>query len=196
MAKPARDQATLDALTLSPGWLSGVTSRLSGYPDPGTCWVWLGSVSTGYGQVALPHSAGPVRVHRAVWLALVGPIPEGLVLDHDGPTGCSNRACANPAHLQVVTSYHNTVWTGSSAAHRNAAKTHCPKGHPLDSVNNVGYSARRGTRRCRVCHRTHARMASQVIKNAREFLGLSHRAYRARYGESLAIAEQILTHQN
>jgi hypothetical protein len=75
------------------------------------CWRWTGSMSRyGYGRwVKNGRSQG---AHRAVYEALVGPIPEGLDLDHmchnadetcPGGHGCQHRACVNPAHLEPAT---------------------------------------------------------------------------------------------
>lgn len=69
----------------------------------GDCWEWSGSVikSTGYGQVwadGTNHLA-----HRVVYELLIGPIPEGLQLDHL----CRNRRCVNPEHLEPVTGKEN-----------------------------------------------------------------------------------------
>jgi hypothetical protein len=66
------------------------------------CWVWLGLKSPdGYGRTAV--GGRDVHTHRAVYECLVGPIPDGLQLDHL----CRNRACCNPAHLEPVTQIEN-----------------------------------------------------------------------------------------
>lgn len=71
-----------------------------------TCWTWTGSVlPSGYGKI----STGPLAAqsgttaHRAVYEAFVGPIPEGLHLDHL----CRNRLCVRPDHLEPVTQAEN-----------------------------------------------------------------------------------------
>ena len=68
----------------------------------GDCWVWTGSrTGAGYGQVW--SRRGNRGVHRIVYEQLVGPIPDGLVIDHL----CRNRSCCNPAHLEPVTMAEN-----------------------------------------------------------------------------------------
>jgi len=99
--------------------------------------------ANGYGKVNIDGKAK--LAHRVVYEALVGPIPEGLQLDHL----CRNRACVNPAHLEPVTQRVNILrGTGTAAVH--AAKTHCINGHPFDEANTYLYQGnKRMCRRCR-----------------------------------------------
>ncbi|WP_396092344.1 HNH endonuclease, partial [Erwinia amylovora] len=56
---------------------------------------------------------------------MIGPIPDGLVLDHL----CRVRRCCNPDHLEPVGFVEN-VRRGDAGKHGfNTGKTHCPKGH-------------------------------------------------------------------
>lgn len=59
------------------------------------CWIWDGAIAaeTGYG------TCQKKMAHRVVYEREVGPIPDGLVLDHL----CRVRACVNPSHLEPVT---------------------------------------------------------------------------------------------
>jgi HNH endonuclease len=106
------------------------------------CWEWngprdehnYGRISVGYFQ----HGA-----HRFVYQALVGPIPDGLQLDHL----CRNPPCVNPAHLEPVTPRENLL-RGDTIAAANAAKTHCPQGHPYSPENTRLASGKRRCRRC------------------------------------------------
>jgi hypothetical protein len=89
-----------------------------------------------------------VQAHRFAYELLVGPIPEGLELDHL----CRNHACVNPAHLEPVIHVENIRRGDTDAQGRcNRDKTHCPAGHPLDEANT--YHNPHGWRACRTCNR-------------------------------------------
>lgn len=81
--------------------------RLNRHLDKsGDCWIWTGRLChNGYGHVRLPGTVG--RAHRVAYELWVGPIPDGLHLDHVEERGCTSRACCNPAHLEPVTQAEN-----------------------------------------------------------------------------------------
>ena len=107
----------------------------------GECWEWQNYLrKDGYGAV------GNKLAHRISYEALVGPIPDGLTIDHL----CRNRRCVNPAHLEPVTMAIN-ILRGISPAANHARKTHCIYGHELAGDNLYVDPKRR--RICRVCSR-------------------------------------------
>lgn len=180
------------------GWLDRrVWPRLNGYPDATVCWEWVGAKHpSGYGFVRLPSAAvavdhSPVYVHRVAWIALRGSIPAGLMLDHDGATGCHNRSCANPAHLALATAFENSS-TGQSPAGLNAPKTHCPKGHVLSGSNLVRAALSRGGRNCRTCQIEGAAEQYRLVMAAAGALGMTRRAYVASHGSSRGAALAVL----
>ncbi len=69
----------------------------------GDCWLWTGKPNqSGHAQFLI--NGKKVMAHRFAWKLLRGPIPDGLVLDHDNPDyGCGQPLCVNPAHLEPVT---------------------------------------------------------------------------------------------
>lgn len=120
--------------------------KIQKLPDSPGCWLWTGSIhaTSGYGQVWSQAIGRVDRAHRLVYQTLIGPIPEGLELDHL----CRTRSCVNPAHLEPVTSLTN--WSrGMSLPAINARKTHCSRGHAYDQAN-TRYD-HLGARHCITC---------------------------------------------
>ena len=114
-------------------------------PEPNTgCWIWLGQITwNGYGtfHIKVDGEWKKKVAHRVCYESFVGPIPEGLDLDHK----CRQRHCVNPDHLEPVTRSENLRRSPLMA--RWAHKTSCPKGHPYDGVDS------RKARICRQCAR-------------------------------------------
>ena len=69
---------------------------------PGGCWLWTAHRNAdGYGVFRFDGQMG--GAHRFAYRLLVGPVPEGMELDHL----CRVRHCVNPDHLEVVTHAEN-----------------------------------------------------------------------------------------
>ncbi len=121
------------------------------------CWLWTGAKNTTssgqYGRFRGPQSR-MTPPHRYSWELAHGPT-NAPAIDHL----CRVTLCVNPAHLQPVTDRDN-VLRGEGPAARNAAKTHCPQGHPYDVTWQ-------GRRYCTVCRRAqritrHAEQRSKI----------------------------------
>lgn len=108
-------------------WLLGVTRTDKGYSV----------ISVGGGKKDYAH--------RVAYELYVGPIPDGLVIDHV----CEIKWCCNPEHLRPMTNAGNI---------RRAYKQ-CKRGHDLNDPE-VAYVNRSGRRICRPC---------QNIRNADRF---------------------------
>lgn len=66
------------------------------------CWLWtVSKASGGYGKFAARGVNW--KAHRYAYQHLVGPVPDGLDLDHL----CRVRHCVNPMHLEPVTRSEN-----------------------------------------------------------------------------------------
>lgn len=125
--------------------------------DASGCWLFTGRIGTGgYGYFG-QHRDGswkPRRAHRVAYELFVGPISEGLQIDHL----CRVRHCVNPAHLEAVTAeVNNARSTSPSAANRVA--TECKRGHALEGENvQIINSGGRQKRRCKECAREARRL--------------------------------------
>lgn len=119
------------------------------------CWLWQGCKTyQGYGRMIRLRANH--MAHRVVYEDLVGPVPDGLVLDHL----CRVRHCVNPAHLEPVTNREN-ILRGTGFAARKAAQSHCVNGHPLSGENIYPY---KGGRLCRTCRRARHNTPEQKAK--------------------------------
>ena len=122
------------------------------------CIPFKGTISSkGYGVLTLRGRQW--KAHMLAVLLDGRKYPKGYVTDHL----CRNRKCINPAHLAVVKSGDN-VLVGESQPAKNAAKTHCSKGHPLIGDNlrlRKAHKSKSGRaahwRVCRICWRDYDR---------------------------------------
>lgn len=120
----------------------------------GPCWIWTGSYSSpGYGQAWDGSRTRPA--HSLIYELLVGPIPDGMELDHL----CRVRACVNPDHIEPVTHAENM-------RRSTEARTHCIHGHEF-TPENTAHKKATGARECLICRRqnnlrSHARRAERM----------------------------------
>jgi hypothetical protein len=130
-------------------------ARVEKSVGPDGCWLWTGSVSDlGYGRIR-DESGRSVGVHCAAYELEVGPIPDGLEIDHL----CRVRNCVNPAHLEPVTHAEN---------HRRrrgfTILDVCKNGHPLEGDNLYLRTDGRAGRECRACR-------SEAVRRHRQKVG-------------------------
>jgi hypothetical protein len=93
---------------------------------------------------------------------MVGPIPDGLTIDHVKKNGCTSKLCVKavaddhrPAHLEAVTMRENLL--------RAQPPPHsCPAGHPYNETNT--YTDKKGGHHCRICDRERRRIRRNATK--------------------------------
>jgi|SRR5580704_8812832 hypothetical protein len=113
------------------------TFKLRTQANENGCWDWSGwraprkgilDRDQWYGTFAYRRTL--TRAHRRSYELFVGPIPDGLTIDHK----CRRPCCVNPEHLEPKTLRENILAAGSRATVR-AAQTHCKRGHELTPAN-------------------------------------------------------------
>lgn len=158
----------------------------------GQCWEWQGYRSHGYGHIYSPTHGRILKAHRVAYELFVGPIPAGLHIDHL----CRNRACVRPDHLEPVTAKENLL-RGIGLTARNAAVTHCPKGHEYTELNTRWVISNRrrvkapprqnSVRQCRACDREKKRALRQTAEGRERLLAISRSRWernKDRYNEA------------
>lgn len=136
-----------------------------------TCWLWMGATnSRGYGCWGVDGVSQ--LAHRVAYETLVGPIPEGLTIDHL----CMVKTCVNPAHMEPVSVRENI----RRAVEANRP-TRCPYGHEYTPANLYVSTRADGRTKysCRRCTRDRARAK---YREARAAEGKQTRTYRTRIG--------------
>jgi HNH endonuclease len=114
------------------------------------CWEWIGAKNgAGYGRLAKPRVQGQPRTqtyaHRLMYELLVGPIPEGMELDHLCArwAGGLGPSCVRPDHLRPADRRMQL---------EHMVKDACVNGHPFDEVNTY-IRKDNGKKMCRACVR-------------------------------------------
>lgn len=133
------------------------------------CWLWTGHTSgtnSVYGDFRVgTRSTDPrVKAHRYAYELLVGPIPDGLELDHVRERGCTSTLCVNPAHLEPVTHKENSrrarLDVCRRGLHNLTIEANCKSGPALQDLEirkRVSQFDALGQRRgCKLCHRAKA----------------------------------------
>lgn len=103
----ARKSGEIPAAWISPPHYSSFEERFWCKVDqettPEGCWTWTAYRSPdGYGRFGIYTGRNAVA-HRVSYELEVGPIPDGMNIDHK----CHNRACVRPDHLRAVTQKQN-----------------------------------------------------------------------------------------
>ena len=126
---------------------------------PDGCVLFTGNVN-GDGYGILSRNNKTVSAHRAAYEHFVGPIPDGMTLDHEchnrdaaceGGLTCLHRRCVNPEHLTPKVMGENVLASDRSTSGRNARKTHCIHGHEFTPENTYVPPKRPDRRYCRSC---------------------------------------------
>jgi hypothetical protein len=139
---------------------------------PGNCLIWTGALNDGgYGLISIDGRNR--RAHRVAYEQVIGPIPDGMELDHTChnqddtcPGGrCLHRRCVNPHHLEPVSKQENALRSKLTRTGRNVRRTHCPKGHPYSGENL--YVDPTGRRACRACQAAHWAATDKEAYNKR-----------------------------
>jgi len=105
------------------------------------CWLWAGSTNAD-GYPTIWGGQKPRSAHKVIYEATIGPVADGLVLDHL----CRVRICVRPLHLEPITQRENLLrrdWRW------RCKRTKCVRGHDMAHAIVTPTMGRL----CRVCAR-------------------------------------------
>jgi hypothetical protein len=108
------------------------------------CWNWTGKTDRRDGRAIVWRGNAPASAQRAVYEQEIGPIPEGMELDH----ACRNPTCVRPMHAEPVTREENER---RKSWRRRAKVSACKNGHDMRLEAMVTSN---GGRVCRTCSRS------------------------------------------
>lgn len=135
-------------------------------PEPNTgCWLWLGHLNKdGYGRGS--HKGAKWLAHRFSYETAVGPIGDGLEIDHL----CRVRCCVNPDHLEPVTPIENTRRSIRARIREGTYPDkiddqHCVHGHDLNAVGQYRRK-NRSSPACMECARIYRRRYDRARRAA------------------------------
>ena len=119
------------------------------------CWEWQRyRDSRGYTKVSVGGGRKEL-VHRVSYELHVGPIPDGLTIDHL----CRNTSCVRPDHLEAVTLRENI-------RRANPERTVCRHGHSLDDAYIDVTPAGFHHKKCRTCTLARVRRRRERLARA------------------------------
>ena len=113
------------------------------------CRVWsLSKTRGGYGKINV--GGRTPGTHCTAYELWVGPIPEGLQVNHH----CDQRDCIRPDHLYAGSQLDNIADMVARGRQSNgrSSKTHCKSGHEFTSENTYAWHGMRQCRECKRCH--------------------------------------------
>lgn len=128
----------------------------------GDCMLWPSLKTNGYGYIT--YRGHHTYAHRVSYmLHNEHDIPAGLEIDHT----CGNRACVNPAHLDLVTHPENM-------RRAQRSRSTCRAGHLYDEKNTRLFVVKRkqgGTRIQRYCLKCRALYQAELRQAAKASTG-------------------------
>lgn len=135
------------------------------------CWLWKRPTAGRYGSMMVKGVR--YQAHRLAYEMAIGPIPQGLQVDHL----CRVKHCVNPLHLEAVTGPENMRRGMNPAVVTKLAGT-CARGHDL-SVEGVYVWPK--IDRCAACQR---------IDNAEHGIPDYHELARVQYAKEAERAKE------